>query len=235
MTPSKKVRNRTFRGVTAEDRRAERRQRLLDAGHKLFGARGYRGVTVREVCAEAKLTERYFYESFPNLDALFDATYAQINAQLKQVTFGALARAPREADAMAEAAVRAFFAFGHEDPGRGRILLLDPTNMGEQNMQRSQGAIRDFVELMRSLIAMLYPNAQIDLPFFRADYMAQGLVGVMIFLYWRWAGEEFATPLEDVVQNAMLFYRALNAHAEHLKRVGSAGAAPTAKIEPPSA
>jgi AcrR family transcriptional regulator len=65
--------SRPWRGVSAAERVAQRRQRLLDAGLELFGTRGIAGVTVEHVCAEAGLTKRYFYESFPSIDALVEA------------------------------------------------------------------------------------------------------------------------------------------------------------------
>ena len=52
---------RTFKGQSQEERKAERRRRLIEAGINAFGERGYHAVTVRELCAEAQLTERYFY------------------------------------------------------------------------------------------------------------------------------------------------------------------------------
>lgn len=48
--------------------------KLIDAGLNLFRfAPG--SVRVKDVVAEAGLTERYFYESFSDLAALFDAVF----------------------------------------------------------------------------------------------------------------------------------------------------------------
>src|SRR5690606_9237384 len=69
------VTGRRFRGVAADERRRQRRQQLLDAGLKCFGTVGFRAAGVRDICAEAQLTERYFYESFKNREALFLAVY----------------------------------------------------------------------------------------------------------------------------------------------------------------
>src|ERR1700742_1768346 len=66
---------RKFRGVAPEDRKAERHLRLLEAGIEAYGTRGFHAVGVRDVCGLAKLTERYFYESFENREALFLAVY----------------------------------------------------------------------------------------------------------------------------------------------------------------
>jgi AcrR family transcriptional regulator len=208
---------RSFRGVSGEERRAERRKRMLEAGFTLFGTRGYPAVTVREVCAHAKLTERYFYESFDNLESLFMSLYDQIHVELKQVTFGALARAPRTPDGMAEASLRAFFQFVREDPRRGQILLVDSTALGERMREQTQGAVKDHVDMSRSLIVMLFPNIESELKL-DPGYIAQGLVGSLVFQFFRWASEGFEKPLEDVVRTTMVFHRALAAYIVSLQR-----------------
>jgi AcrR family transcriptional regulator len=213
----KKAAGRSFRGVSGEERREERRKRLLEAGFALFGTRGYHAVTVREICAQAKLTERYFYESFDNLESLFKTIYNQIHVDLKQVTFGAIARAPRTPDGMAEASLRAFFQFVHEDPRRGQILLVDSTSLGERMLEQAQGAVKDYVDLSRSLIVMLFPTLENELKL-DPGYIAQGLVGSLIFQFWRWAAEGFVAPLEDVVRTAMVFHRALSAFVATAQR-----------------
>lgn len=66
---------RPFRGVPSDERQAQRRRQLVEAGLDAFGTRGFHLTGVRDVCASARLTERYFYESFKNLEALFLAVY----------------------------------------------------------------------------------------------------------------------------------------------------------------
>src|SRR5258705_353216 len=60
---------RRYAGASADERRDERRARLLAAGLDALGTDGHRATTVRGVCARARLTPRYFYESFDDLDA----------------------------------------------------------------------------------------------------------------------------------------------------------------------
>src|SRR5690349_12806353 len=62
--------SRTFRGQTAEERVAARRQALIDAALDLIGTTGWSSATMTAICSRAGLTERYFYESFRNRDAL---------------------------------------------------------------------------------------------------------------------------------------------------------------------
>jgi len=75
---------RPYKGVSAEERRAERRARLIQACLEVVGAEGILGTSAERVCAEAQLTKRYFYESFPDRDALLLAAADELFATLRE-------------------------------------------------------------------------------------------------------------------------------------------------------
>jgi AcrR family transcriptional regulator len=79
---------RPYKGVSAEERRAERRARLIEACLDVVAAGGILGTSVERVCAEAQLTKRYFYESFPDRDALLlaaaDELFATLRARMEE-------------------------------------------------------------------------------------------------------------------------------------------------------
>ena len=52
---------RDYGGISAVDRRAERRAKRLAAGRQIWGESGIGEDTVRGVCTAAGLTPRYFY------------------------------------------------------------------------------------------------------------------------------------------------------------------------------
>ncbi|OCB33092.1 TetR family transcriptional regulator [Mycobacterium malmoense] len=87
---------RPYRGVEAAQRLAARRNRLLAAGLELLGAeqRDISGVTVREVCREAGLAARYFYESFTDKDEFVGAVYDWAVADLAATTQAAVSAVP---------------------------------------------------------------------------------------------------------------------------------------------
>jgi AcrR family transcriptional regulator len=73
---------RAYRGRSPEQRVAERRERLLAAGLDLWSELGWSGVSVRGVCARSGLTDRYFYESFADRDALLLAVFDGVRDEL---------------------------------------------------------------------------------------------------------------------------------------------------------
>jgi AcrR family transcriptional regulator len=62
-----------FKGVSADDRRIDRRNRLVGAAFEISGTEGAGALGVGRVCLAAGLTKRYFYESFASLAELQSA------------------------------------------------------------------------------------------------------------------------------------------------------------------
>jgi AcrR family transcriptional regulator len=116
---------RTWAGTTLDDRKAVRREQLVAAGLDLLGTEGSAGVSVRAVCRHAKLTERYFYESFADREELVAAVYEHVGEQARQVLLDAVASTESQ-ELRAERAVRAFVELIVDDPRKGRVLLLAP-------------------------------------------------------------------------------------------------------------
>ena len=113
-----------YRGVSAEARAAERRERLLEATLALWSVPGTR-VTMTGVCAEAGLTERYFYESFTGLEEALTAVLDAIAVEIEAVTrTAAEAAGDRPADRV-RASVGAFVALLADDPRKGRVAILE--------------------------------------------------------------------------------------------------------------
>src|SRR3546814_6534845 len=66
------------------------------AGLNAFGGKGYHSTGVREISAEAELTGRYFYESFRNREALFQAVYEHAIETVRTAVMEAIARSGRD-------------------------------------------------------------------------------------------------------------------------------------------
>ena len=112
-------------GVPLTDRRAERRELLIDAAYRLFGDGGEAVLTVRSVCRETGLNSRYFYESFADVDELLGAVYDRVSAELAQVVEAAMTAAEVSLRARTRAGMAAVLEFSSTDPRRGRVLFTD--------------------------------------------------------------------------------------------------------------
>jgi AcrR family transcriptional regulator len=116
---------RIWGGTTLANRRAARREQLLEAGLDLLGGEGPPAVAVRAVCRRAHLTERYFYESFRDRDALVTAIYERVSAEARE-TLESAARAEGSGADRARTAIESTVGVLLDDPRKGRALLLAP-------------------------------------------------------------------------------------------------------------
>lgn len=207
--PAGRGSRRRYGGIAPEERQRQRRQRLIDAGLQVFGTRGFHGATVREVCAVAQLTERYFYESFAGLPALFEAVYTGITEELRANTLAALSTQPPDADRMAEAALRVFYETIRSDACRARICLIEAVSVGPLGGELGNESARQYAALMRHFLALLYVEEGFD--DLDLDLLAAGLIGMNIHIATEWVRSGFATPMERVVATNMAAYRALGA------------------------
>jgi AcrR family transcriptional regulator len=197
--------SRRFRGLSTEERRAQRREQLLEAGIRAFGSKGFHEVGVRDICAEARLTERYFYESFPNREALFLAVYHRGVERVREAVLRALeGKAPED---MARAGLRAFLHLLSDEPLWPRIILIDVLTVGPAVGNEPFLATQGFADMVGAIVDAMYPERELD-----PVLIANGLVGSTIYLVMRWALGGFKEPLDYVLEHCVLFYDALMAN-----------------------
>lgn len=114
----------------------------------------WRLVTVEKLCAAAGLNKRYFYESFPDLDAAAAAAIDDIAEEVRTATLATLAASTdlpveQQTHATADAVVQLLLA----DPRRARVLLGGvATSSPTQHQHRARA--------MRGLTAVLVGHAR---------------------------------------------------------------------------
>lgn len=114
---------RPYRGISADARVAARRERLLEAGLDLLGEQGIAGVTMSGTCRRARLTDRYFYESFRNRDELLLAMLARSVETVNARIAAAVTTAGADPQARLRAALAAGMELLTDDPRQARAFL----------------------------------------------------------------------------------------------------------------
>ena len=197
---------RPYGGVSAADRVAERRERLLEAGLEVLSAEGWAGMTVRRVCAEAKLTERYFYESFPSRDDLLVAVFDRTAEEVAHVVLDAVAAADEDAGAKARAAIGAFVDRLVDDPRRGRAMLIESVAAPGLRERRAQ-AFDAFATLMAEQAREFYGDGAVAADNLRLTSVA--LIGALNEVVVAWLDGRLEFPAERLVEHcAELFVAA---------------------------
>jgi AcrR family transcriptional regulator len=144
-----------YGGASAVERRAARRERLIDAATKLLGTEGWAGTTVRGVCQQANLNPRYFYESFADLDALLLAVFDRGLDEATQRILAAYATAPDDAHAKAHATIGAFVDYVTEDPRWARIAFVEALG-NEVLARRRLGTMHAMTQLVAARAREFY-------------------------------------------------------------------------------
>jgi len=179
---------RRYGGASFEDRQADRRERLIAAAIEVFGRWGREGATVAAICAEAGLTARYFYESFPNREALFLEAYRAVQAEL--LTEMAKASGPDPV----RSALTGFYAGLAAHPGLAKVFLLD-SHGREPDMQAAGEPTA------KKLHEMFAPGVTSPLAL-------AGMRGAVIQIARTWIAGGFVQPVETVVETALAYARA---------------------------
>lgn len=179
---------RRYGGASFEDRQADRRERLIAAAIEVFGRWGREGATVAAICAEAGLTARYFYESFPNRDALFLEAYRAVQAEL--LTEMAKASGPDPV----RSALTHFYAGLAAHPGLAKVFLLDPHGREPDMQAAGEPTARRLAEMFAPGVTGVLALA--------------GMRGAILQIARSWISGGFAEPVETVVETALGFARA---------------------------
>ena len=199
-TLSSSVAPRPYGGVSAAERQAQRRERLVEAGFDVFGREGYRNTTMRLICAQARLTERYFYEHFANVDEVFLAVHKQLSAQVSAEIMGKVFAGGLDGDPLQQTrdGLTAFFEFIKADPRRAQILLLDAVTAGLTNPRNLNARVSQYAEFLRSRFKKRYPNLGVPLD---VELVVGGFVGMVIHTASVWTERHFDTPVETLVDH----------------------------------
>ncbi len=175
---------RRYGGKSAEERRDERRTALVAAALEMWQEHGWAAVTMRGVCAATGLSDRYFYESFADRDALLATVWDQIRDQTLEMILAAIME---HADGHPLDQLRAaHLAVVHhiaDEPARAQILFGEHAGSAVLEQRR-----RDTVQLTTDLLIDLarpYLRADVDEQEFRINVLV-GIGGfVELMLAWR--------------------------------------------------
>lgn len=137
----------TWGGRTTEERRAERRKRLIDAATEIWGESGWAAVTMRGVCSRTSLNDRYFYEDFKDRDALLVAAWENARDEVFGEVSGVFVSNLHQPMLVTlRAAISAVVERTASDTGRAQILLMH--HVGSALQDHRAAALQQATELV---------------------------------------------------------------------------------------
>jgi AcrR family transcriptional regulator len=142
--------NRAATAATAPDRRrlprGEREERMLDAGERIFGRRGFRAASMEEIADASGITKALLYQYFGSKEGLYETCVERARARLfDRLEYEAEAASPGR-DRLG-AVISAYFDF-LDKQRQSWWLLYGDASMNAVNEMRRRNA-----EVIASLIA----------------------------------------------------------------------------------
>jgi AcrR family transcriptional regulator len=187
--------SRPYRGLGPDERRAQRRARLIEAAVAVYGERGYRNATVKAVCESAGLTERYFYESFANSDELLIAGFNAVTFGVFEEVMAAAEGAGRSRKARSRAMLQSYFSALQREPRSARVFLVEIRGVSREVDKAFDAALREIGRQVAQVVAP--PEAQDD------ELLQAGVIGGIIHIALRWIEQGYEPSLDVVTDTAL--------------------------------
>ncbi|MGH8444651.1 MAG: TetR/AcrR family transcriptional regulator [Solimonas sp.] len=187
--------------------KAERRERLINAGYAIVGSEGYARLSIERVCAAARVATRHYYEHFQNREALLHALHDRVENELWQIVTKALTEPGVEIGGRTGEAICAFVRHALSDPCRARILCLETVGVSPELEARRRRLTRRFAELIHQVSQQLVNEGLLP----AADYRLSGiaLVGATNELLAEWISGEMRLTATEMELQVLNIFRAL--------------------------
>jgi len=203
-----KTKERQFKGLSLTERKQARREKLIEAGIEAYGTHGFFAVTVKDICNEAKLTERYFYESFKKSDELFQTIFLKLIDQLQHNVMQAIMQASTDPRKMIESGLTALLTTLKDNPGMARIIYIDAMLVQELHNQATiHETMLRFDRMIHAFVMLMMPH--INRSEREISLVATGLNGYVTQIAIRWVVSGFKQSMQDVLSSCSLVFLSL--------------------------
>ncbi|MDL4814702.1 TetR/AcrR family transcriptional regulator [Actinomadura opuntiae] len=190
---------RSYGGRSAEERRADRRERLLAAGLELFGTRGYAATSIERLCATASVSTRNFYEEFSGREELLTALHRGINRRAREALDAAYAEAAAQPlPVRVERAVRAFVDVTASDPRWARIAFVEVIGVSADLERHRLQWRADWEDAMLAMTREAVARGEAADRDYRLTVIA--IIGAVNNLVHHWSARDQSIPLDDITR-----------------------------------
>jgi AcrR family transcriptional regulator len=201
---------RRYGGVNAADRVAARRQKLLQAALELYGTRGFIPTGVKDICRQAGVTDRYFYESFRDAGELFTAIYDRTTNELLGSVAESVAAVAAVPEQQVRAAIQTFVRALADDPRKARILFAETASAGAEAERHVRASLRRFADLVT---ATARPHVPPAVPDHLLRMGALSLVGAIERVIIEWQDGQLEATIDEIIEYFVQLFLAAGATA----------------------
>ncbi|WP_157886147.1 TetR/AcrR family transcriptional regulator [Mycobacteroides saopaulense] len=190
---------RSYAGMSAAQRRAERRDRLLEATLDVVGSEGYDGLSVARLCRVAGLNDRYFYEHFADRQAAFAALVKRLAAETLAAMIEAVAAAGDDPRQVVRSGLGACINLLTEDPRKARVVFVESP---AHNSTAHRSQIREmFITLMRAQAKVQLGGVIPDELEFRLKFAGIHLFGALMECTTSWLAGDMPISRNELIDH----------------------------------
>ena len=190
---------RRYAGLSGDQRAALRRETLLEAALEVFAATGKSGATITAICAHAKLTERYFYESFTSRDEVLQKVLDGIADEVREAGLDALRASGGTLEQRVRNAIASFVTILTDDPRKGRVAMIESAAFEPLRTHR-RAALRGFAQMVADEATRMYGDRA--WPPHQGEINGLLFVGGLAELVTAWLNDEIAITPDEIVDAA---------------------------------
>jgi AcrR family transcriptional regulator len=189
---------RRYRGITAEERQARRREQMLAAGLEVFGTQGYAASSVRSISAAAGLNSRYFYESFASKEELLIAVYERIMLEIGLAVRDATAK-EETIEAQARAGIRAGWMLLTSDRRKARLVALEVVGVSDSLERLRRERRHAFADLtVQNALSLASNGVQLQLD---PVLISRALIGGVVEILVDWINGDIDVSADDIAEH----------------------------------
>lgn len=197
---------RGYGGLTSEQMDGERRQRLLDTALELFAQQGYQRTPIEQLCAESRVTSRYFYQLFDSREALLAALYEDIIRRTQQAVMSALVQPVSSPEQRIAGAIEAMIRAYVEDSRCARVGVLEAVGVSPKMEKRRREVIHEFAKVIEGYADHLAQTGV--LPKRNYHLLSVAMVGGTNELLAEWLTVENPPSIGTLTEEIQLLFRA---------------------------
>lgn len=190
---------RNYGGVPVEQRRANRRERLLAAATELFASTGFHATRIERICTMAGTSTKNFYEEFPNKETVLLLLHDRINTAAHIEVSAALEALPgHDLSARIRTLLTTYLGSVTADPRLPRVNFV--AAVGASDALEHQRTV--WIGRWAALIAEEADRAARSHQAPERDYrlISIGLVGAATGLLRDWQAQPAPLPVEEIIQ-----------------------------------
>jgi AcrR family transcriptional regulator len=175
---------RRYKGADPEERLAERREKILNAGLAFFGTRGFRATTFAMLSVGSGVPHRYLIEIFPEKEDILWEIYQRIYVEVRTAVMAVQAPKPFSLGPWVLANIACACHTLTVDPRKAHITFLEVVGVSSAFEMRRRQMIRDFAKLVGDSLR----GASLPLPLSEQDvhYGTIAMVGALNEIMVEW-------------------------------------------------